>query len=330
MMNSTKFRLLIILIVSPFCINSSIILAQMDVYLSKPEKDIFKVIGIDKTKNSSEDTSRIFEYNRDGLLIFESMPQYYMFINYRYDNEGKLIEKEALYGESFLNGTTFYYYNSDTINEVAILLASYSNSIKVLNKQKKPVSEKTWYAAGLSTESYIKQVNYEYSGAGFLQMIKYNTEYHDYNKETEDYFDMDEDDIIDELESAKIIKQENSHAIFTYKNNLIISEITYNSDSKKKIEEKLYKYGKNGKLIERKEIEFNYPETAKAKPVPRKDVTIYKYKYDNNGDLIEISQVNNGYTTTGSYNNGKLIKETETNKGSKKATSVIEYQYVYY
>jgi hypothetical protein len=182
MMNRAKFRLLIILIFSPFCINSSVILAQMDVYLSKPEKNIFKVIGIDKSKNSSEDTSQVYEYNRDGLLKYESMPQYYMFINYRYDNEGKLIEKEALYGESFLNGTTFYYYNSDTINEVAMLLASYSNSIKVLNKQRNPVSEETWHAAGLSTESYIKKVNYEYSGTGFLQMIKYNTEYHDYNK----------------------------------------------------------------------------------------------------------------------------------------------------
>jgi hypothetical protein len=309
---------------------SSNALSQVDVFLSKPDSNIFKVIGIDQSSSSFGDTARILEYNANGLLIEESVPKYYMYINYRYNDNGQLTEKEALYGESFANGTTLYSYDGDTLTEKSLLMVSFQKKIMIMNKQGKPITEKIFYAAGYSSNSYIKQIKYNYSVSEQLTMITSGTDYHDYSKEPEDYYEMDEDQIINELQAAKLIKQENIRSVFNYKNNLISSEITYNSDLQIKLHEKLYKYDGKGKLIQEKEITYTYPESPKLKPIPEKTETIVRNKYNQKGELIEIKQINKGYTSLAYYVGGKLVKETELYKDKKIEGTVVNYQYVYY
>jgi hypothetical protein len=308
----------------------SIVFAQTEVFLSKPDTNIFKVIGIEQSTESTNDTALIMEYNRNGLLISESVPKYYFFIDYRYDDENRLTEKEALYGESFSNGTTFYSYSNDTIIEKSFLMISFRKNIKVLNKEKQVSSEITYYAAGQSSESYIEHMNYNYTTSGKPNRIDLIREYHDYSKEVEDYYEMDEDLIISELESAEKTKVEKTYTEFNYKSGLPTSEITINSATGKKLLEKYFKYDKKSYLLEKKEITYNASESEKSNSSPKKTKVINRYKYDIKGQLIENMQTSKSYSTIKLYKDGKLIKETEVFDNKKLEGTVVTYQYVYY
>jgi hypothetical protein len=322
------FKFLILLIILKAY--SAVGFSQSEVFLSKPDKNIFKVIGIDQTINGPDDTARILEYNQNGLLIKESVPKYYIFIDYRYDLAGRLIEKEALYGESFANGTTFYSYHGDTLIDKSFLFMSYQKKIKLLNRKGQAIFENTFYAAGNPAESFIEHIDYDYSESGKLNMVKQEITYHDYSKEAEDYYEMDEDQIINELQLANVIRKENSYTVLKYKNDLLVSEISYNSESGQKTSDVLYKYNRDGKLLLKNEITYTYPESSKPKHKPVKVKTTIKNKYNPKGELIENKQINNKYCLTGYYKEGKLIKQTEVYDDKKSQGSVVIYQYVYF
>jgi hypothetical protein len=308
----------------------SSVLSQVEVFLSKPDKNIFKVIGIVQSSDIPDDTARILEYNQNGLLIKESVPKYYIFIDYRYDNSGRLTEKEALYGESFANGTTFYSYSGDTLVEKSLLFMSFQKKIKVLNKKGKTIYENTFYAAGNSAESFIEHIDYDYSESGQLNGTKQEISYHDYSKEAEDYYEMDEDQIITELQMAKLTKKVNSYTIFKYKNDLLISENTFNTGSGQKTNEVYYTYNQGGQLVLKKEFTYTFPELPNINSSPSKNKTIIKNKYNKKGELLENKQIKDKYVQTGYYQNGKLIKETEAFNDKKIKGTLINYQYIYY
>jgi len=308
----------------------SIAMSQTEVFLSKPDPNIYRVIGIEKSGETPNDTALIMEYNRNGLLVSESVPKFYIFIDYRYDSEGRLIEREALYGESFANGTTFYSYSGDTLVEKSLLMNSFQKKIKVLNNEKQVSAEITYYAAGQSTDSYIENVNYSYLPSGKLKRIECVTQYHDYSKEAEDYYEMDEDLIISELQLTKKIREEKTYTEFNYKNDLPISEITYNSGSGKKLRNIKFKYDDKTHLIEKKEVTYAVSASSKQISSQGRTTIIYRYKYNQEGQLIENSQINRGYSSTKFYKDGKLIKETEAYDDKKIEGTLVTYQYVYY
>lgn len=305
--------------------------SQMEVFLSVPDTKIQRVVALSNDNGNVEDTARVLEYDKNGLLIQERVPAYYIYIDYRYNKQGQIVEKEALYGESFENGTSSYFYSTDSIIEIIQAMGYFQKNLKTYNKKKQLISETVYFAACGAGESFIEHIIYNYYETGKPNLTEYKRIYYDFSGEPTEFFDMEESQILAELQSASKLREEKKHTIYDYKGNLCQSETTYDSNTRKKLMEITYKYDNDGKILLKKEIAYTYPENKNTKPIPTINVNYsIKYKYNNNGELIEIQQINAGYTHTGYYADGKLLRETEMYDNKDSLPTEIKYQYFYY
>jgi len=312
------------IIVSIFILTSAILKSQTQVFLSKPDDHIFKVIGLVQENDNSFDTARILEYDTEGLLKSESIPKFYQFINYSYDNQHRLIGKEALYGESSANGTSLYTYNGDTIIEISLLIDSYRKKITIQDKNKNPIHEINYFAASYSSNSYISEEVYSNDLKGKFKSKNDFTVYYDYHNEAQNYYEMNDDQIISELKSAKQINQSTAITFYKYKKEFLLSEKTYTEGQRKKIHEILYKYNKSNQLKAKKERFYSNNSSVKKNKVST------KMEYNKIGELIEITQLGKGIKVISYYQSGKLKKEIEFASDKKIEPIVTNYQYIYY
>jgi hypothetical protein len=321
------FNLLTISILLPFALPLK---AQPDVFLKGPDKNIHTVIGIQKPETGFCDTVRIYKYNPEGLLLNESMPCYYMFVDYQYDTYGRMLQKDALYGESFANGTTYYRYQGDTIYELSHLLVSYQKALTIKGKGNKTLYKRTWRTAGLGAESSIHEMSFEYSPEGQILKSISQISYHNYSNEDGE-FEIDENtDYPSEIEKSPLVRKEKTQTTFRYRKKRLVSEITINPETHQKLAEITYLYNKNSAITEKKEVTYTTSFFTNDKPVLMKQIRTTYYKYDRLNDLSEVISISDGYSQTYIYQNNRLIKEIEAGGKENAESTSIEYHYIYY
>lgn len=306
-----------------------LLFSQTKVFIGKPDKNIRMVVGLSDNGGEFHDTIRVLEYNRQGLLIHERIPASYIFLDYWYDDSNRLVQKEALYGESFANGATSYIYSGDTIIEISSLLASGQKTVKLHDKQARPIKEISWYVSTNGSESFIEEITYDYSATNQLQLQTIKRNYYHINVEGESSFWEYVTSIQDLFIPSEILRSEEIGLQYNYKKERLVSVVESVQGTNHKRPVTSYKYNCKGLIVQKKEIAYirnNFGD----RPLRDKIINHIIYKYDKQGDIIEILESGMGYSLKCNYLDGRLNTETEIYKGTVNEKSVINYRYLYF
>lgn len=293
-------------------------------------KNIEKITAIDYSIYEGDTTSeKIAEYNFDknGNLISWDYFPYYVKEEIKYDSLNRVIQTDALYGESFGNGITTYYYPSST--------------------QKIEIQDKMGYY-------HYKKSDFIFDSVGrVVEEIKYDSTFNKMEEQDSVYklritYSYDENNnLINQLEVA----YSNEKLIYSYKMLRIYDKENY--DKEKLMNQNIHSYKENAtKDFYTDEVkEFFYIKKGDFEGRIEKDTelitsqsdtiqleTYYTYqkidsmisqerKYFNNKDLMQHHKY--------FYKNNQLIKKEEytipKDKNQEPKLSICtEYSYLFY
>lgn len=296
-------------------------------FLNEADKNIKEVICYEIIDNDSSVYSKII-YNKKGLILSENQPEYHIHINYKYDKENRLSEKEALYGESFANGTTTYKYDNNTRIAEINAMGFYSFEIERYNDAGNIEIKEIYFIAAGMGESKVEKQYFYYDKSGKLLKTMYLTEYLDIKKEAGSLVDIKaKDELIKELLFNPLIRTEQGVEIYKYnKKGQLYSRLYTNLNTNISIWEKIYLINLEG-LVGFENHYFLNSESME------KNLSSQKYTksfhYNNDKELERVEENTEGIKTTKYYKNNKLIKKTESRNQGESITN-YHYYYKYY
>ncbi|MDF1547991.1 MAG: hypothetical protein P1P88_09215 [Bacteroidales bacterium] len=295
-----------------------------DLFADKPDNKVKEVISYLEGKDTSTIES-VISFDRNANVIREAQPDFYVEINYKYDKAGKLIEKDALYGESFANGKTIFQYIDNKVVESTFALGFYSQVHKTFDNRKKLQKLKSLYIAAGMGESKIETENYEYNNKKLLVRKEMNLTYYDLNKETGTIDEVPANSLIVELRAANVLKNEKYFTTYSYdKKNKLVAEVFYNADTKKKLWEINYKYNSKGLLVNEMKSCSNHPENNQNNVC--KEYQVIK-DYDADGKLMSITTKEKNFEQKLVYKDGRLINTTEKYEPGDAIHYTYKYKY---
>lgn len=279
----------IILLLFGYCQNLT---SQFEkLFLNEADKDIKEVICYEILDGDSSIYSRT-TYNKQGLVVSENQPDYHIHQNYKYDKNGRLIEKEALYGESFANGIVKYEYNDKVRIAENDAMGFYLVEIERYNDAGNDEIKETYYIAAGMGESKVQKRYFYYDISGKLLKIMYLTEYLDIKKEVGSLVDSkNKAGLLRELLSAPLIRKEQGV--------------------------ETYSYNKNGQLYRRlyTNLNTNISEWEKTYLLNLDGLIGFETHYFWNSESLEKEPANEKYTKSFHYNNEKKLERIEENNG---------------
>ncbi len=312
-------------------------------------RQIKEVVGWGKYIDDSDSIIYVKkEYSKKGYLLNDNQPSIYCSVNYKYDQKGRLTEKESLCGESSANGTTTYhYYENKTCEEEYASGYSRKSCYKYDNDGKKTESNVKYVDyLGKGNGNEITSTKYIYSNNKLIKkedrIIEYfDTAYFDF-KFSGNYqptrFDTTITDFIttytynefDSLLSCVVINQETGS---------IVNQLFIQYDSIFKIEEikyefsyidykKNWNYNEQKKLIRESHFDYIYNN---QKPVSSL-VNNYTYKNNQlqNKEIIHYNTDNKTlWKEKNIYENNLITKNIKYNSNDE-ITEYINYYYTYW
>ncbi len=326
-----------------------IVLFPLLSFAQSSQKQIKSVIG---TCYQNSDTATICTeeyYNKFGLLDSMRDNRYYIKIDKKYDQKGRIIQKEALFGESFGNGTTNYFYYLDSTLEKEAAGGFYRETLTIFSPTGDTSMVSEIFVSGGPYQSFKKTILYSFKNH---QLIETGTTQMFYSL-PDGYYEIElaEPDSIKSVlktleiyntvqfttkfeynKVGKIISKTLNHALNLQKN--YYSYDSQNRETKvvvligadtSSIAE--YQYDKNGKRIK-------YTTTSFLKNGQNLENTVSKTQiidiYDKKGNLLQENKSNNTIIyQIDYYKNGQLVK-TEEFENDTKISSAIVFQYQYY
>lgn len=230
---------------------------------------------IDYYTNKVDTTKKCIEkeYDRNGNLISEKDNRYYIIIDMKYDSENRIIEKQALYGESFANGTTIYKYQKNEITETDAAMGFLNHKVIRFNSNNDTSEINEIHIDLFGNESWRKTIQFQYNNKNLLRTKT----------------------IINEQYKPTLLEE-----VSTINNELVQVVFSDNNKLGEKLNKIHYSYNANNKLISKK----RNLESRKYEK---------KYQYDINSSLLlSEKQLLNGKTFLEKiykYNENKKIKE---------------------
>jgi len=300
----------------------SIIAQEKNYFVDKPDKNIKRILiySID-TENDTSGLNSVIEFNKDGNVVKETQPDYHIHVSYKYDMKGRLIEKEALYGESFANGiTSFEYYDKLEI-EKNQAMGYYSETRKELNELGKTIKSTTYYVAGGMGESKIESVVFTYGNEGFLSNKSINITYFNLEIEPGEIQEIKPKNLITKLKTAEVNRKEQITEKYKYNSakNLIQKELL-KGEKEKLLVSTSYEYNNSGLLIKKLKNCIKHSNEIVNYTC---DEIEEKRKYNSKNQLESITVKKDNYLNINLYNEGKLVNSTE------KYSSNLSYRYAY-
>jgi len=320
-LNIKQFTILLLLLVI-FSFNMANA-QETNFFIGKPDKNIKRVVVYDvDIEKDTTSLSYIVEFNKNGQVIKESQPEVHIHVNYKYDKKGRLITKDALYGESFANGTTDYHYSKGVEIEKNKAMGFYSEIRKEFNKAGNIREEQTFYVAGGMGESKIETIIYKYNKNDLLAQKIINIDQYDFEVEPGEVPEMEPEILIKKLKAAKIKGKESFIESYEYNlNKQLISKEFISTNSKKKLYKETYEYDDSGLLAKEKKGCFT---TDSQVNIPCEETKIER-KYTTKNQLESITTERDLFLNIETYKDGRLV----SSYGRYARTDSYRYSYKY-
>ncbi len=299
---------------------------ENEYFVEKPDKNVKRVLVYEVV--AKQDTSylnRIVEFNKNGKVIKDEQPDYHIHLNYKYDDKGRLIEKEALYGESFANGIATYSYPDGYEIEKNQAMGFYSETVKELDDKSDVVKISTFYIAGGMGESKIQTETFNFDKNKLLSQRNIEIKYFDL-EEPGEASEMKSETLIEKLKGSKLIKKENFEEIYTYNSKGMIStKKLFPANSKKQILNHFFEYNDGGILV--KEVKDCLEKNNEPQSIDCTEFTIER-EYNKQNKLKSITTKKRDYLCIEIYENNRLVSSDI--KYSEKYRSKYFYKYEYF
>jgi uncharacterized protein YbcV (DUF1398 family) len=324
---SFKTRHLALLMFAKVFFSFDTLVAQETEYFAgKPDKNIKSVLiyEVDIEKDTSY-LYRIVEFNKNGQVVKDEQPDYHIHLNYKYDEMGRLIEKDALYGESFANGVTTWFYSESKVIEKNQAMGFYSETVKELDKEGKIVKISTFFVAGGMGESKIQIETFDFNKSKLITKRNIEISYFDFNLEPGETSEMEPETLIEKLKNSKILKKENFTEVYSYNSQeKLTAKAFYIADQKKSLSEQVFEYNDKGLLVKETKKCFENNEF--------RDLDCIEYsvdrKYSRQNKLESITTKKESFLSIETYKNERLL--SSYTKYSDKYESKYLYKYVYF
>ena len=282
------------------------------------------------------------EYSKKGYLLNDNQPSIYCSVNYKYDQKGRLTEKESLCGESSSNGTTTYhYYENKTCEEEYASGYSRKSCYKFDNDGKKTESNVKYVDyLGKGDGNEITSTKYIYSNNKLIKKEERLIEYFDSTHF--DYQFLGSDTTISNLTTTYTYNEYDSLLNYVVKINEtgnIVEKLLIKYDSLLKIEEikylngyinykKTWNYNEQKKLIRESHFDYIYNN---QKPVSSL-VNNYTYKNNQlqNKEIIHYNADNKVLWKEKNIYENNLITKTVNYNNNDEISEYINYYYTYW
>jgi len=292
-------------------------------------------------------------YNKNGLETSEHDNRYYMMIDMVYDSLNRMIEKDALYGESFGNGTTFYSYTSNKTFEKEHAMGFYRELEREMNRSGQVTTEKELFLSGYYGQNSVSTTKYIYS-SNLLKSKETITKSYEFDEE---YINMNfnrPEELINKILKSKMVEEIKTTVNYEYNDSkqliteteknptsIKIKTYTYNPETKLKIKETqktdnflsyelITNYNKAQKIT--KETKLFYYESSDEKgasTITKTDNTI-EYQYDDLDNITKITEYSDNKKYSDQiYENGLLTKEISYDTQDE-IYEILIYVYTYY
>lgn len=298
------------------------------------------------------------KYNRQGLLLGKHNYKYYHSKEFKYDSLNRIVEVEALYGESFANGITKYSYKGSKTLKQEFAMGYYAEMLITKTDFDSVSHIEFILASGSFGENRFETHQYYFNDKNQTVKLIVNTTFYNLVMERDDLLMLEPVDIKKKLFNSKV--ESKKEIIRNYKYNqvgnikldietylksgrILKTEYFYDKNSNLKSREVYYddtllvydwyfKYNENELLV--KEIKHNYEKVFsdyKNNVYTYEDMLItLEYFYNTNADLIQIKESHEDKRVINKYfKEGKLIKKEEHNSKGE-WTETIDYEYVYW
>ncbi len=313
----TRVSLSILLLFLTFCLTGSRLLAQEEIFfVNKPNTGIKRIIECEIGDKNDTTQGFIYDYDTNGLLVKVTQPESHVLVDYQYDTIGRLIKVDALYGESFANGTTTYDYSDGNETETTLAMGYFTKKRKIFNKQGNISKLITYNIGGGMGNSYLKEEVFEYDTKGLLKKKHITIKRYDLNKEPGEFSENESNALVEELVNSELLKKDRFVEVYIYdtKKQLVkthfkdliidktVFEVEYIYNQAGKLAEKIGKYASNNK-VDYTGVSFNQKHTINA--------------YDENNELKTVTEKDDYYQLIKNYKEGRLVAAIqENNKGT--------------
>lgn len=235
---------------------------------------IKKITGKVITYGDTIEEGYVKTYNEKGQILTDYDNLYHIILDYYYNEEGKIIEENFLFGESFSNGNTKYIYavNSDTL--ITAGSGYYNEKIYSFDNKKDTI---------IITEFYV---------SGIMPLNLYSVEKFIYNRKNQ----------IIGKEKKTINKENNSE------------NYELHFAPREEIKAKFNEFRNADSILITTKIKYNYKgKIKKLKVIEPQKTRINKYFYSRTGNLIKEKHFDNKkliYKSTNIYSKNKKIQKT--------------------
>lgn len=297
-----------------------------ELFIGKVDKNIKEVsCYIVDNKGDSSDVEYVFNFDQHGFLVREAQPNYYVEVNYTYDKQGRVSEKDAVYGESFANGTTSYSYAKDTTIVKNMAMGFYSETRTIMNNLGQTAKVESYFVAGGMGESKIELEQFTYNKNQLPDSKQITITFFDFNKEIGEIQESEPADLLSALKMSPISKSESYIVNYQYDDKKQLeTEILSVMNTKEKIWEINYVYNKASLLISKIKT-CQQTDNQKFSITCNASSVIKKYDADN--QLIGVVNTESGHTIQQFYSQGKLIKDIEEYNGTDEVSHIYRYKY---
>ena len=317
---------LMILTLFGFSISKGSLFAQEQLFfVNKPDEGIKRIIeyGV----NSQSDTTKgfVYDYNQHGQLIKVEDPGSYIFIGYKYDDKGRIFEKEEFYGESFSNGMTTYFYSKGKETEITRTIGLYNETRKEIDEKGNISTVITFSVSGGMGNSLVERRTFKYNKDSLLEREEIDVKFYDLEKEPGGFLEIESKEIIDELLNSEFTKKQQFVLFYSYnvKKQLIKTQFK-ELITGKVISEIEYIYNQEGLLTE--EINRIVDATVQYSGISSVPKHIKKV-YDENNRLKTVIETGDYLQLTKNYENGRLVNFFQKSKTGNSYKTFLKYIY---